>query len=194
MRFTGEQVVPTEMHHDTREMQAHLARYVWAMEWCQNKEVADLACGCGYGSQLLSWAANNVYAVDRDMNSLIYATDHFTYPNIHWRQGDMCNLPIDDNSLDVVVSFETVEHLPEPVAFLDEVQRVLKRGGTFIASAPENSGSVWHVRDFTKLDLYNLLDARFDMMPARYFTQGPRTEIVEDADPLWDHPTHIFVI
>ena len=140
MKFTGERVVPTEMKHDTREMQAHLARYVWAMEWCQKKVVADLACGCGYGSQLLSYAAETVYAVDRNDDALVYGAEHHASPNIHWKIGDMGDIPLEDHSVDVVVSFETVEHLEDPLVYFDEVLRILRWGGVFIVSAPDNSG------------------------------------------------------
>ena len=94
---------------------------------------------------------------------------------------------------DVIVSFETVEHLEKPEEFIQEVASVLDDKGIFVVSAPENSFSQWHKREYDKQALHDLLAVAFDMEKARYYCQGPTLEIIYGGRPIWGHPTHIFV-
>lgn len=193
MNFTGEQVIPEEMSFDPRELQAHLARYVWALEFCQGKMVLDAACGAGYGTMLLSWVAKCVWGMDLSKACIEYAEEKYRTSRTLFTQHDLLD-EIATAFFDVVVSFETIEHLSLPGKFLHNVYAALRPGGLFIASAPENSGSKWHVQDYTKSQLFGLLSTTFGMAGARYFVQGPRLEIVEDGKPTWEHPTHIFIV
>lgn len=193
MKFTGEQVIPEEMSFDPRELQAHLARYVWALQFCQGKKALDAACGAGYGTQILSYVAKSAWGMDRSAECIEYAEKKYSTPRTLFTQGDVLN-GFATNFFDVVVSFETIEHLDLPGKFLHNVYDALVPGGLFIASAPENSGSTWHVCDYTREQLGGLLGTVFKMDEARYFCQGPRLEIVENGAPLWEHPTHIFIV
>jgi 2-polyprenyl-3-methyl-5-hydroxy-6-metoxy-1,4-benzoquinol methylase len=193
MSFTGEQVIPEEMGFDPRELQAHLARYVWALEFCQGKNVLDAACGVGYGTMILSWVAKKVWGMDLSWECIEYARQRYLTPRAAFVQSDVLK-PLGLHYYDVVVSFETVEHLDLPGKFLHNVYEALKPGGILIVSAPENSGSKFHAQDYTREQLRVLLATVFNMETTRYFTQGPRMEIVEDEDPLWEHPTHIFIV
>lgn len=164
MLYTGERAVPEHMRGD-RNLQAHLARYVWAMyPYCQNKIVLDVASGAGYGSDLLSYAAAQVHGLDISPEAVDYATAR--YPHVHFRVGDATSLPYDPWSFDTVVSFETIEHIRKPHKLVQEAYRVLRTNGLFIVSAPENSGSPWHVREYTADELL----AECQMAPWKYIT------------------------
>ena len=149
-----------------RRSDAHLARYILAREYLpKDGLVIDAACGLGYGSAILgqSNAAVKVVGIDTGDFAIPYAEANFCryLPNLSFRKGDVCDLSaFTDASVELVVSFETVEHLREPALFLKEVRRVLKPGGRFICSVPnlwvDETGkdpNPWHfhVFDFPKL-------------------------------------------
>lgn len=192
MRFTGERVVPGVMD-DARDLQAHLARYVWAMHpFCTHKTVLDCAAGVGYGTQILSWAAETAFGLDIEPAAIEYADEMYSTDNTSFHVGDVTDMPFPEGMFDVVVSFETIEHLKEPEKFVDEVWRVLRPNGVFIVSAPENSGSIWHVCDYDDEALESLL-LRF---PRReYYGQGFGVEhtIVRGVIPNTAHDTHLYV-
>jgi SAM-dependent methyltransferase len=161
-----------------RRSDAHLARYVLAREYLPVEGlVLDAACGLGYGSAILAHSAPavRVVGIDNGDFAIPYAEKNFcpNLSNLTFRQGDVGDLSAyADASADLVVSFETIDHLREPAQFLKEVRRVLKPGGKFICSVP----NLWldetgkdpnprhvHVFDFPKLaglcaDYFDLCD------------------------------------
>jgi 2-polyprenyl-3-methyl-5-hydroxy-6-metoxy-1,4-benzoquinol methylase len=179
------------MGRDPRDLQAHMARYIFCLPWCTNKRVLDAACGVAYGTQIISYVAESVTGLDIHKPSIDYGWQHYPADNISLRYGDVTTMPLVDELFDVVVSFETVEHLTNPDAFISECHRVLKPKGSLLISAPERSGSCWHVRDYSLDDLVDLVSRKFRVR--QYWTQGPRLEIVESMMPLWDHPTWIVL-
>ena len=121
---------------------AHLARYILAREHVRPGHVVlDAACGLGYGSAALATGtgAARVLGVDLGEHAVAYARDLYGafLPNLDFAAQDATHLTqLADASVDVVVSFETLEHLPNPDALLREFARVLKPGGVFIGSVP----------------------------------------------------------
>lgn len=149
-----------------RRADAHVARYQWAKDFVQGQEIIlDAACGLGYGSALLACAepSARIVGIDSSAYAVDYARSNFGpgLANLEFREGDICQLSaFADESVGVVVSFETLEHLPEPEIFLAEVKRVLKPGGCFISSVPNlwldqhgQDPNPWHfqVFDFARL-------------------------------------------
>ena len=123
-----------------RRSDAHIARYSLAGSYIKaNDRVLDAACGLGYGTAIMAETEPTTYVTGIDNNNFAfdYASQNFASPHIHFRKGDICDLShFEDKSLDLVVSFETIEHLKNPEQFLTEARRVLKNGGTFIGSVP----------------------------------------------------------
>src|SRR5690348_13511788 len=110
MDFTGERFVP----HTEGDIQLeHMHRYVAARLLVQGKRVLDIACGEGYGSDLLSEAAASVVGVDIDEAAISHARQAYVRPNLKFLRGDAVAIPLGDSSVDVVVSFETIEHLAD---------------------------------------------------------------------------------
>ena len=196
MQWTGERVLPMNQQHDVRDLAAHSSRYIWAMRFCVHKNVLDVACGEGYGTWILSWAADYASGVDINKEAVEWANQCYRGmpgSRVKYFVMDAENLYWSPESVDVIVSFETIEHLVHPEALVRSVYKLLKPGGLFICSAPWNSGSVFHVKDYTKEDLQALVSTQFSTM--EYFVQdvGREMEIRQGETPTSEHPTHIFV-
>jgi SAM-dependent methyltransferase len=147
----------------------HLHRYFLARALCRDREVLDVASGEGYGTALLAQTALSVIGVEVSAEAVAHAAEAYRQPNLRFLKGDARRLPLDDASVDTVVSFETIEHLYEHDRFLAEVRRVLRPGGRFIISTPERdiyspSGSnanPYHVRELTRAEFSGLLRDSF---------------------------------
>jgi O-antigen biosynthesis protein len=132
--FTGERMT-TEMEGQIAF--EHLHRYCVARDICVNKDVLDVASGEGYGSALLAGVARHVVGVEIDPVSVSHARAAYAATNLEFIEGDAHALPVDDASFDVVVSFETLEHLRDQEQFLREVRRVLRPEGVLLVSTPD---------------------------------------------------------
>lgn len=114
----------------------HLQRYVFAGNYVRGKRVLDLACGVGYGSySLRMMGAESVNGVDLDLEAIAYARENYKRDGLTYEEGNAL-LWASSGKFDVVVSFETIEHLPCPEDFLDRVADHLHPDGLLIISAP----------------------------------------------------------
>ncbi len=135
MEFTGVRVIPGATPE--RVYNDHIARYEFASKFVLNKKVLDIACGTGYGSEYLKLkGAREVIGVDNSEDALLYARKHYTGDNLMFINGDVTKLDFDNDTFDMVVSFETIEHLKSYVCFLSEIYRVLKKNGILLLSSP----------------------------------------------------------
>jgi Methylase involved in ubiquinone/menaquinone biosynthesis len=138
-------------------MVEHMHRYAIANELINNKKVLDIACGEGYGSNLMAVNATYVTGIDINEEIITKAREKYKRPNLEFLQGNAEKLPFDDNSFDIVVSFETIEHLENHQALFSEIKRVLKPDGILIISTPNKlfySDKNGYVNPFHKKELY----------------------------------------
>ena len=91
----------------------HLHRYFLARDLCRGLDVLDVAAGEGYGTALISQVARSVVGIEISAEAVRYATQAYSGTNIRFLEGDARRLPVDDACVDVVVSFETIEHFYE---------------------------------------------------------------------------------
>ncbi|MGJ7525707.1 class I SAM-dependent methyltransferase [Variovorax sp. GB1P17] len=175
LNFTGERFIPTETGEIRYE---HMHRYGWAQSLCAGRHVLDIACGEGYGSALLAHVASSVVGVDISNEAVAHARQRYAaQTNLRFMQGSATAIPLEDASVDVAVSFETLEHLAEQEEMLGELRRVLKPSGILIISSPNKkvySDERNYVNEFHVKELYfDELDALLHrFFPAnRYFAQ-----------------------
>ncbi|WP_176929032.1 class I SAM-dependent methyltransferase [Paraburkholderia lycopersici] len=125
-----------------RRSDGHVFRYHFAAQYVPpNARVVDIACGMGYGSHLLGTQtfAREVLGLDVNEEGLRYAQSMYGDEVVHFARADAGNIAgIATDSVDVVCSFETLEHLPNPHLFLAEAHRILKPGGRLVISVPND--------------------------------------------------------
>ncbi len=138
IEWTGERFLPwlegAQIHYE------HLHRYAFASQFVRNKRVLDIACGEGYGTELLARKAEYAAGVDVDEKTIRHATSRYLRDNLEFMHGSVLDLPIKDESrFDVIVCFEGLEHIAEHDKLLSEVKRLLKDDGLFIVSTPNKA-------------------------------------------------------
>lgn len=166
LAFTGERFVSGLTGPIQHE---HHHRYLFAAPLCVGKTVLDIASGEGYGCQLLSQVASTVVGVDNDPEAVRYASEQYASERLRFLVGDATAIPLTSASVDVVTSFETIEHFQDHERFLHEVSRVLRPGGLLVISSPnrviysELSGHVneFHVRELDREEFRSELQAQF---------------------------------
>jgi SAM-dependent methyltransferase len=164
-----ERLVPEQLASDVglgaETLQLHLSRYAFAAEHARRGRILDIACGVGYGSRLLSDclpAGTEVLGVDLSEAAITHARQQYRREGLDFAVADALRFS-DERGFDTIVSLETIEHLPDPDAFIDRMMGLLKPGGAFIASVPTTpsvDANPHHLHDFTA--------ARFRRMVAPY--------------------------
>lgn len=139
-----ERLLHTDMLRETgRRSDAHCVRYRYAAEHIRpGDRVLDVACGLGYGSRMLfeSSLAASVHGIDLSDFGVAYAVSHYGMDGcVRYTVGDAENLStIADASIDFIAAFETIEHVPNPEIYLQELKRVLAPGGRVMLCAPND--------------------------------------------------------
>lgn len=108
-------------------------RYGWAVDYCVEKDVLEVACGAGQGLSVLARVARSLAAGDITPSLVEVAKKHYG-TRVDIRVLDAQQLPLPDQSLDVVVLFEAIYYLPSAEAFAKECQRVLRPGGQVLVA------------------------------------------------------------
>jgi 2-polyprenyl-3-methyl-5-hydroxy-6-metoxy-1,4-benzoquinol methylase len=163
----------------------HLARYWWASQFAKGRRVLDAGCGMGYGSAILAEAgAAQVTGVDISAPAIEAA--RATAGGAAFEVGDIASLPLSDNSVDLVVCLETIEHVEEPERALDELARVLVPEGLLVLSSPNRDvyppGNPHHRCEFTPAELRDELRRRFREVELMRQHDWTASAILDDAD------------
>ncbi|TMH59338.1 MAG: methyltransferase domain-containing protein [Betaproteobacteria bacterium] len=166
--FTGERFLPSCNGEIAYE---HWHRYAFARRFVGGKRVLDAACGEGYGTALLGTVASSVIGIDIDMATIDRA--RATYGDgkrVRFIASSCTGLPLPSASIDVVVSFETIEHLTaaDQLGMLIEFARVLTPDGVLVMSSPNrrlyrdarNYVNPYHLQELYREDLGRLLAKR----------------------------------
>ena len=166
LAFTGERFTPECVREIWYE---HWHRYAFAAGLVSGARVLDLACGEGYGSDLLADHAAHVSGVDISPEAVDHARRRYARDNLEFAVGSAADIPWDDASFDRVVSFETLEHLSQQREMLAEFRRVLRPDGLLVISSPDRAvysdqvgyQNEFHVRELYRDELMELLAEQF---------------------------------
>ena len=150
----------------------HLDRYEFASKFVKNKKVLDIACGTGYGSALLKKSgATEVIGIDISEEAISHAKNNYSGPQINFLVGDATNIKsVEDRSIDIIISYETIEHIKEYEVYLLKMHRVLKEDGLFIISTPnkkfsspntEKPSNLYHYIEFYLDGFQSILEQHF---------------------------------
>lgn len=173
----------------------HLRRYELAAELLAargGKDVADLACGTGYGASLLCATPQVRYhGVDIDVRTIEYARSRHGDANRTFHQADATRTAIKTASVDLVASFETIEHIQDTRALVAEYARVLRPTGLLVTSTPNKLGPTpHHVHDFGLPEFLAALSGSFEVIEV--LGQLPVDDVFTDDLPpgMWRIERH----
>jgi len=167
--FTGERYVPEVQGVQDVTKLEHLHRYLFACKVVAGKCVLDIASGEGYGSSMLARTALKVTGVDVSDEAVSHAQAKYQTGNLEYLPGSCSKIPLADASVDVVVSFETIEHHDEHETMMREIKRVLRPGGLLVMSSPDRweysdkpgYSNPYHVKELYRHEFKDLLNLHF---------------------------------
>ena len=167
---------------DSQRREFHLDRYRFAARRVRGRQVLDCACGTGYGVRLLreSGGAARVVGIDIDDKAIRYASQHHQVDATIFICSSGDRLPLADNSVDIVTSFETIEHVPDDRALVEECYRVLRTDGILIISTPNQwplAGTPHHVREYDRGSFLKVLEPRFEQVELYNQNSGSDTPL-----------------
>jgi len=170
----------------------HVARYEFGARFVAGQVVVDCACGAGIGSETFARnGAKSVAAFDVSESDLEAARRRMALPNLAFQRASGVELPLTSSSVDVYISFETIEHVSEDHLFLREVRRIVRPEGLFICSTPNRtvtnpgkaiSDKPWnpfHVREYSHHEFVALLSEFFNEIVV--YGQNPKPEWLADS-------------
>ena len=156
LQLTGERTLP-DVPAENYWFRRHLVVYEWIGARVIGMRVLDMACGEGYGSEVLSRSATAVLGVDGNPEAHEHARLRYVRQNLQFEWGAVETYG-EPGSLDAVVFLQTIEHVQDPVAVLEHFKSLLAPGGTVYVSTPNlltlappgaaKSSNPWHVREY----------------------------------------------
>jgi SAM-dependent methyltransferase len=156
LELTGERTLP-DVPAENYWYRRHLAVYEWIGARVIGKRVLDMACGEGYGSEVLARGAASVVGVDANPDAHEHARLRYTRQNLTFERG-LVETFGEPGSFDAVVFLQTIEHVQDPTAVLAHFRSLLAPGGIVYVTTPnlltlappgaEKSDNPWHVKEY----------------------------------------------
>jgi SAM-dependent methyltransferase len=172
LELTGERTlpgIPEENYWFTR----HVVTYRFCMEQSRGLSVVDVGCGEGYGSSMLAETAGEVLAIDIDPPVISHANARYRKANLTFEEMDVKHIDRPDDSFDMAVSLQVIEHIYDQSEYLSEVSRLLRSDGKAVISTPNrftiSPGSdrpvnPFHFREYAPGELKRLLGRYFEQV------------------------------
>ncbi len=164
LELTGERTLP-DVPEENYWYRRHLVAYEWIAERVGGLAVTDLACGEGYGSDLLAGHAADVVGVDANPEAHAHAAARYRRPNLRFERDLVENV---SGPRDAIVFLQTIEHIEDasamlraiaaaaPLAYISTPNRL-----TLAPEGTERSGNPWHIREYAIEEYRALLEPRF---------------------------------
>jgi SAM-dependent methyltransferase len=156
LELTGERTLP-DVPAENYWFRRHLAVYQWIAERVGGMRVLDMACGEGYGSDVLARSAAAVVGVDGNPEAFEHARLRYARPGLTFERG-LVETFGSPGEFDAVVFLQTIEHVADPAAVLEHFRRLLSPGGVAFVSTPNlltlapegaaKSDNPWHLREY----------------------------------------------
>lgn len=139
----------------------HFSAYHFIVSYVNEKDILEVGFGDGYGSNFLAKYARSIKAVDVLRENVRFASNKYKRPNLEFQSASATNLHFAEESFDVVLSFQVIEHIDETslIKYLTEMKRVLKKSGiAFISTLnldknkkPKHTynKNPFHIKEFT---------------------------------------------
>jgi SAM-dependent methyltransferase len=184
LELTGERTLP-DVPEENYWYRRHLAVYEWIAERCAGQRVADLACGEGYGADVLADRAAEVVGVDANPEAFEHARLRYRRPNLRFERGLVEEF---EGPVDAVVFLQTIEHVQQPGELCD---RIAAAAPVAYVSTPnrltlagpeaEKSDNPWHVREYTVEEYREMLEPHFSRVEMIGVFHARKTRVHELA-------------
>ncbi len=165
LALDGERTLP-DVPEENYWFQRHLVVYEWIAARVAGMHVVDLASGEGYGADVLAGSAASVVGIEPNPEAFEHA--RLRYPRVAFRRAIAETFA---EPCDAVVFLQTIEHVADPGAVLDNIRAQLRPGGVAYVSTPnvltlapdgaERSDNPWHVREYRPDEFAALCRAHF---------------------------------
>lgn len=170
---TGERIIPENF--ESREEYLLWLRHLFAYKFTQDitskdSFVLEVGCGEGYGTSFLSQNVAKIIGLDIDNKTILHASKKYGSGNCIFKLYDGRNIPYNDNTFDVVISFHVIEHIRDDINYISEIYRVLKKKGVLIITTPNRAYRLklgqkpfnrFHVREYYLQELEKILKNKF---------------------------------
>jgi SAM-dependent methyltransferase len=164
LALTGERTLP-DVPEENYWYRRHLAVYEWIAGRAVGLRIADLACGEGYGSNVLAEGAAEVVGVDANPDAHEHARLRYRRPNLRFERGLVETY---EGPCDAIVFLQTIEHVADPRALLERFARAAPVSYvstpnrlTLAPEGAQKSDNPWHVREYTAAEYRELLAPHF---------------------------------
>jgi SAM-dependent methyltransferase len=167
LALTGERTLP-DVPEENYWYRRHLVVYEWIAARVGGLRVIDMACGEGYGSNVLATSAASVVGVDANLEAYEHARLRYRRANLRYERNliETFSAPAD-----AVVFLQTIEHLQDPGAALEHFRGLVGAGGAVYLSTPNvltlapkgapRSDNPWHVHEYRAHEFERLCRAHF---------------------------------
>jgi SAM-dependent methyltransferase len=191
--LTGERTLP-DVPAENYWYRRHLVVYEWIAARVGGLRVVDMACGEGYGSDVLAGTAASAVGVDANPEAHEHARLRYRRPNLRFERA-----PVEcfTEPCDVVVFLQTIEHVEDPGAILEHFESMLAPGGVAYVSTPnlltlapagaEKSDNPWHLREYRAEEFRRLCEDHFERVELLGLFHARKLRVHELAIKLgWD--------
>jgi SAM-dependent methyltransferase len=169
LELTGERTLP-DVPAENYWFRRHLAVYEWIGARVIGRRVIDMACGEGYGSEVLSRGATSVVGVDANPEAHEHARLRYQRQNLSFERG-LVETHGEPGAYDAVVFLQTIEHVHDPVAVLEHFRALLAPEGAAYITTPnlltlappgaDKSGNPWHLKEYRAHEFETLCRSTF---------------------------------
>jgi SAM-dependent methyltransferase len=195
LELTGERTLP-DVPSENYWFRRHLAAYEWIAGRVAGRDVVDLACGEGYGSDVLAQTAASVVGVDANPEAHEHARARYARANLRFDRA-LVETYGEPGAFGAVVFLQTIEHVLAPADLMRHIRSLLSEGGVAYVSTPnvltlappgaERSDNPWHLREYRHDEFRALCESAFDAVELLGLFHARKLRIHELALGLgWD--------